>query len=156
MEVLSFYNFPHYYLLCVNSHGLEQYVIQELFIGGTDTTTTTVEWVMAELLHNPTILAGAKQELLDKIVFGKSVQEKTYQLPYLDAIIKETLRLHPTIPFLLPHRSEEEVEVSGYTIPKHTKVFVNAWTIFRDPAYWDEPTVFKPERFMNQEFDYRG
>lgn len=112
---------------------------------------------MAELLKNPIILAKAKQELQDKITPGKPVQEQDIShLPYFDAIIKETMRLHPTAPLLLPHRSEEQVKVSGFTIPKHTQVFVNIWSISRDPLYWDEPTVFKPERFTSMEFDYRG
>ncbi|KAK4486424.1 hypothetical protein RD792_009099 [Penstemon davidsonii] len=132
-------------------------LLMDLFIGGTDTTTTTLEWVMTELLHNPTILTKVKQELSQKITQGKSIQEQDIpQLPYLEAIIKETMRMHPTAPLLLPHRAEEEVEIRGYTIPKHTQIFVNAWSILRDNAYWNEPTIFKPERFLDSEIEFSG
>ncbi|KAI3453623.1 hypothetical protein Pfo_010286 [Paulownia fortunei] len=132
-------------------------LLVEMFIAGTDTTSTTVEWAMAELLHNLTILYKAKQELSEKITPGKTVQEQDIpRLPYLKAVIKESMRLHQIAPFLLPRRAEEEVEICGYTIPKHTKFFVNAWSISRDTTYWEEPIVFKPERFLNSEIDFRG
>ncbi|KAK6130148.1 hypothetical protein DH2020_036110 [Rehmannia glutinosa] len=103
-------------------------LLMEMFIGGTDTTTTTVEWAMSELLHNPTILSKTKQELSAKITPGKTVQEQDILgLPYLTAVIKETMRLHPIAPFLLPRRAEEDVEICGYTIPKHTQVLINTW-----------------------------
>lgn len=112
---------------------------------------------MAELLHNPDKMARAKQELIEKIGSGSSVKEQDIlQLPYLDALIKETMRLHPTAPLLLPHRGETDVELWGYIIPKHTQVFVNTWSITRDTAYWKEPTMFRPERFLNSDIDFRG
>ncbi|KAI3453621.1 hypothetical protein Pfo_010284 [Paulownia fortunei] len=136
-------------------------LVAEIFIGGTDTSTITVEWAMAELLHNPTILSIAKQELSENITPGKTVQEQDIaQLPYLTAVIKETMRLHPTAPLLLPHQAEQDVEIQvnavGYTIPKHTRIWVNAWSISRDATYWDEPTRFVPERFLNSGIDFRG
>ncbi|KAL2543507.1 Cytochrome [Forsythia ovata] len=132
-------------------------LLMDLFIGGTDTTTTTMEWAMAELLHNPAILAKVKQELSVEIGSEKDVQEQDLsRLPYLEAIIKETMRLHTTAPLLLPHRAEADVQICGYTIPKHTQILVNAWSISRDTNYWDEPTKFKPERFLNSEIDFRG
>ncbi|KAK6130116.1 hypothetical protein DH2020_036132 [Rehmannia glutinosa] len=133
-------------------------LLMEMFIGGTDTTTTTVEWAMSELLHNPTILSKAKQKLSLKITPGKTVQEQDILgLPYLTAVIKETMRLHPIAPFLLPRRAEEDVEICGYTIPKHTQVLINTWSITRDTTHWEDPTVFKPERFLNSEIlDFRG
>ncbi|KAK7859361.1 geraniol 8-hydroxylase [Quercus suber] len=82
---------------------------------------------MTELLRNPDIMAKAKQELTETIGIGESIQEKDIpRLPYLQAVLKETMRLHPITPLLLP-RSRIDVEVCGYTIPKHTQVIVNAW-----------------------------
>ncbi|KAK6130132.1 hypothetical protein DH2020_036111 [Rehmannia glutinosa] len=132
-------------------------LLMDLFVAGTHTTTNTMEWAMAELLHNPPILAKLKQELSNNIPPRKIVQEQDIpQLPYLDAIIKEVMRLHPVAPLLIPHQTEQEVEINGYTIPKHTQVFVNVWSILRDSAYWDDPTSFKPERFLNSDIDIRG
>uniref|UniRef100_A0A1W7HBW3 Cytochrome P450 n=1 Tax=Scoparia dulcis TaxID=107240 RepID=A0A1W7HBW3_SCODU len=132
-------------------------VLMDLFIGGTHSTTTTLEWALAQLLHNPPILFKAKQELSQVLATPKLVQEYDIpNLPYLDAVLKEAMRLHPTAPLLLPHRAEQDVEIQGYTIPKHTQVFVNAWSILRDPTYWDDPTSFKPERFLNSDIDFRG
>ncbi|PIN18284.1 Cytochrome P450 CYP2 subfamily [Handroanthus impetiginosus] len=132
-------------------------LFMDLFVAGTHTTTATMEWVMAELLHNPPVLAKAKQELSKNIPPRAVVQEQNLpHLPFLDAVIKETLRLHPAAPLLLPHLTEQEVEIHGYTIPKHTQVFVNVWSILRDPDNWDDPTHFKPERFLNSEIDIRG
>ncbi|XP_075641932.1 geraniol 8-hydroxylase-like [Castanea sativa] len=112
---------------------------------------------MTELPSNPDIMAKAKQELGETIGFGRSIEEKDIpRLPYLQTLLKETMRLHPTAPLLLPHRAEMDVEVCGYTIPKHTQVFMNAWAIARDPMYWDKPTQLIPERFRGNEVDFRG
>ncbi|KDP25562.1 hypothetical protein JCGZ_20718 [Jatropha curcas] len=132
-------------------------LLADLFIGGTDTTTTTMEWVMAELLHNPNMMAKAKQELVETIGKEKTIEEKDIiQLPYLQSILKETMRLHTTAPLLLPHKAKMDIEICGYTIPKDTKVLVNAWALARDPKYWDDPTEFLPERFMKLGIDFRG
>jgi len=130
---------------------------QDLFTGGTETTTTTTEWAMAELLRNPTIMAKAKKELAEAIGAERSIREQDVaKLPYLEAIIKETMRLHPTAPFLLPHRAVTDVQVCGYTIPKHTQILVNAWSMARDTSYWIEPEKFIPERFLGSEVDFVG
>ncbi|XP_052210399.1 geraniol 8-hydroxylase-like [Diospyros lotus] len=132
-------------------------LLSDLFIGGTDTTSTTIEWAMTELLRNPTIMAKAKTELALTIGSKRSIQEQDLpKLPYLDAIIKETMRLHPTAPLLLPHRAETEVEVCGYTIPKHTQILVNAWSMAQDASYWVQPKNFTPERFLSSEVDFVG
>lgn len=123
--------------------------MQELFLAGSETTNSTVEWTIAEALHNPQIMKKIQAEL--EMVLGKDgrVKERGIdRLPYLHAVVKETLCLHPPMPLLLPHRSERSCEVAGYMIPKDTQVLVNAWAIGRDPTMWDEPTEFKPERFM--------
>ncbi|GAA0163141.1 oxygenase [Lithospermum erythrorhizon] len=129
----------------------------ELFIAGTDTPSAIVEWAMAEVLHNPKIMAKAKQEFSANFGKSENIREKDMtQLPYVTAIIKETIRLHGPTSLLLPHYSQTDVELRGYYIPKHTLIYVNAWGISRDKMYWDEPEVFNPERFMNSEFDFQG
>ena len=112
---------------------------------------------MAELLHNPEALSRAKAELEQVIGKGNQVQESDIlQLPYLQAIVKETLRLHPPVPFLLPRKARADVEINGYIIPKDAQVLVNAWTIGRDPSFWDNAKSFMPERFLELEIDVKG
>lgn len=127
-------------------------------IGGTDTTITTVEWVMAELLNTPQIMAKVQQELKDVVGVNNIVEESHLpNLHYLDAVLKETLRLHPALPLLLPKRPSQSAIVGGYTIPEGTKVFLNAYAIQRDPQVWESPLEFQPERFLNStNLEYAG
>ncbi|KAM0055360.1 putative geraniol 8-hydroxylase [Helianthus debilis subsp. tardiflorus] len=129
----------------------------DLFVAGTDTTSITVEWAMAELLRNPHMMAKAKEELEKVIGKGSIVKEDDIlRLPYLSCIVKEVLRLHPPAPLLLPRKVVKEVQLSGYTIPAGTQVFVNAWAIGRDPTVWDDSLEFKPQRFLGSGLDVRG
>ena len=112
---------------------------------------------MAELLHNPEALSKAKIELQQVIGEDHPVEESDIaRLPYLQAVVKETLRLHPAIPFLLPRKAEEDVEINGYIIPKGAQVLVNAWAIGRDPSLWEKENSFMPERFLGSEIDVKG
>ncbi|KAF3448445.1 hypothetical protein FNV43_RR09158 [Rhamnella rubrinervis] len=133
-------------------------MLTDLFIGGTDTSSTTIEWVMTELLRHPKVMDKLKQELADTISLGQSIEEKDIpRLPYLQAVLKESLRLHPAAPLLLPHQAQMDVQVCGYTIPKGTHLVVNSWCISRDPVNWpDRPTEFIPERFLDSKLDFRG
>lgn len=131
--------------------------VQDLFIAGSETTSSTVEWAIAEALHNPQIMKKIQAELEEVLGKDGRVEERDIdRLPYLHAMVKETLRLHPPAPLLIPHRAESSCEVAGYMIPKDTQVLINAWAIGRDPIMWDEPTEFKPERFMESDIEYRG
>ncbi|KAL6322527.1 hypothetical protein AAG906_009829 [Vitis piasezkii] len=92
-------------------------------------------------------------------VLGKDgiVQESDIsKLPYLQSIVKETLRLHPPAPLLLPHKAQADVEICGFTVPKNSQVLVNAWAIGRDPNTWTNPNAFVPERFQGSEIDVKG
>ena len=112
---------------------------------------------MAELLHNPEALSTAKAELEQVIGKGNPVQESDIpRLPFLQAIVKETLRLHPAVPFLLPRKAQVDVEISGYIIPKGAQVLVNVWAIGRDRRSWDNAKSFMPERFLGSEIDVKG
>nr|XP_043606622.1 7-ethoxycoumarin O-deethylase-like [Erigeron canadensis] len=129
----------------------------DLFAAGTDTTSNTLEWAMTELLRNPLVMEKAKLEVAEVVGKGKIVKEDDIlNLPYLSCIVKETLRVHPPVPLLLPRKVENEVNLNGYIIPKGTQVLVNAYAIGRDPTIWEDSLEFNPERFMTSKLDIRG
>ncbi|KAL8512955.1 hypothetical protein ACS0TY_019207 [Phlomoides rotata] len=76
-------------------------------------------------------------------------------MQYMRAVIKETLRLHPALPLLLPRKARKDVMINGYNICAGTAVMVNVWAIGRDPASWDEPEKFKPERLLDSSIDFK-
>ncbi|KAK2457539.1 geraniol 8-hydroxylase [Trifolium repens] len=134
-----------------------EHLAHDLFVAGTDTTTSTLEWAMTELVLNSEIMSKAKKELEEVVGKGKPIEESDIaSLPYLQAIIKETFRLHPPVPLLLPRKAAKDVELCGFTIPKDAQVFINVWTIGRDPTLWDNPTLFSPERFLGSDIDVKG
>ena len=120
-----------------------------MFTAGTDTTTSTLEWAMAELLHNPKTLEKVQSEVRKTVGPNKKLEEKDIEnLPYLKAVVKETLRLHPPLPFLVPHMAMDSCKMLGFYIPKETQILVNVWAIGRDPDTWQNPLEFRPERFL--------
>ncbi|PHT57344.1 Geraniol 8-hydroxylase [Capsicum baccatum] len=128
----------------------------DLFIAGTDTTSNTLEWAMVEVMRKPYIMRKAKAELAEVIGQGKAIEEADVaRLPYLRCIVKETLRMHPPVPFLI-RKVDQDVEACGYFVPKDSQVLVHVWSIGRDPAIWEDPLAFKPERFWGSKIDIRG
>lgn len=114
---------------------------------------------MAELLKNPSKLARVRKELEEAIRLpGQEMEESDIaRLPYLQAVLKEVLRLHPPGPLLLPHRVVEAgVELGGYAVPEGARVLVNVWAMGRDDEVWAEPEDFAPERFLGRDVDFRG
>ncbi|XP_047315532.1 geraniol 8-hydroxylase-like [Impatiens glandulifera] len=134
-----------------------EHMCLDFFAAGTDTTSSTLEWAMTELLRHPVVMEQAKEELKQVLGVGKQVEDSDIsRLPYLQAVIKETLRMHPPVPFLIPRQVYTKVDLCGYTIPKGAQVLVNVWAIGRDPDHWQSPTEFKPERFIDSKIDVRG
>lgn len=128
-----------------------------MFFGGSETTSSTIEWVLAELLRSPETMKKVKEELHRVMGPNKKIKESDIDnLSYLQAVVKETLRLHPALPLLLPRYSTKDTSYMGYLIPKGTQVFVNAWAIGRDPDVWEDPLAFKPERFLDSTIEYNG
>ncbi|KAG2681443.1 hypothetical protein I3760_11G144900 [Carya illinoinensis] len=125
-------------------------VLFDVVIAGSDTTTTTSEWVMARLMKHSEVMRKVQEELIEIVGMDKLVEESHLpKLRYLDAVIKETFRLHPPLPFLIPRSPSKSSIIGGYHVPKGSNIFVNAWAIQRDPKYWENPLEFKPERFLN-------
>lgn len=124
-------------------------ILQNAFIAATDTTILTTEWAISELFREPSIVKKALEELDAVVGCNRLVQESDLpHLKYIQCICKETFRLHPPVPLLLPHESIQACKASGYDIPAKSRMLVNLYAIGRDPNTWDDPLKFLPERFM--------
>jgi len=112
---------------------------------------------MAEIIKDPRVMKKAQVEVREIFNMKGRVDEICInELKYLKSVVKETLRLHPPAPLLIPRECGQTCEINGYHIPVKSKVFVNAWAIGRDPKYWTEPERFYPERFIDSSIDYKG
>ncbi|XP_021826608.1 cytochrome P450 71D11-like [Prunus avium] len=132
-------------------------VIFDMFSAGSETSATAVDWAITEMIKTPRVMETAQNEVRE--VFNRKGQiDETCirEMKYLNLVIKETLRLHPPAPLLLPRECGEKCEIDGYEIPVKSKVIVNAWAIGRDPNYWNEPERFNPDRFLDSSIDYKG
>ncbi|XP_058072640.1 cytochrome P450 93A2-like [Magnolia sinica] len=134
--------------------------IRDIFGAGTATTALGMEWTLAELINNPRVLKKARDEIDSVVGKHRLVQESDIlNLPYMQAIVKETLRLHPTDPIIL-RESIQDCKINGYDIPAKSGVFINIWAVGRDPNHWENPLDFHPERFIDEngqtQIDLRG
>uniref|UniRef100_A0A0D9XHP3 Cytochrome P450 n=1 Tax=Leersia perrieri TaxID=77586 RepID=A0A0D9XHP3_9ORYZ len=123
----------------------------EFLNGGTDTTSTALQWIMAELVKNPTI----QDKLHDEIksisginTVGEVTEDELHKMPYLKAVVMEGLRRHPPGHFVLPHAPADDMELGGCVIPKGTLVNFMVADIGMDETTWERPREFVPERFM--------
>ncbi|XP_038686734.1 premnaspirodiene oxygenase-like [Tripterygium wilfordii] len=153
-------------LLNLQAHGEFQFpltadnikaLVMEVFLGGSETTSTTLEWAMSELLRNPKVMAKAQAEV--RKVFDRKgcVDEAGLEkLEFFKLVIKETLRLHPPLPLLIQRECRERGQINEYDIPVKTQIIINAWSIGRDPNSWIDAEKFYPERFVDSLIDYKG
>nr|ATG29958.1 CYP750C30 [Taxus chinensis] len=134
-------------------------IILVLSVGGIDTTSTSVEWAMSELLRNPHVAKKLQQEIESVVGKNGTVTESDLgSMEYLQCVVKESLRLYPPGPMLFPHESTKACTVGAdrFVFPGKTRLMVNVWAIGRDPAVWDDPLAFRPERFMGKDIDIKG
>ncbi|KAL0417254.1 UNVERIFIED_CONTAM: cytochrome [Sesamum latifolium] len=143
-------------------------VLMDIFVAGTDTSTATIIWTMAELIRNPHVKQKVQQELRQAVQGKTKIQESDLpNLPYLKLVIKESLRLHPPAPLLVPRETTKTCTIAttetcstvadSYDVPAKTRVFFNCTAMSADPAYWEDPEKFWPERFMDRpQVDFRG
>lgn len=125
-------------------------LLQELFNGGTETGSTTVEWAMSELVLHPQLMKQAQAELDAVVGDDRLMQESDIpNLPLFQAIVKETFRLHPPTPLTPPRESFQLAEAGGYQFPAGTRLMLNLCAIHRDPAVYENPDVFYPQRFVD-------
>ncbi|KAK9203562.1 hypothetical protein WN943_013817 [Citrus x changshan-huyou] len=115
---------------------------QDMVIGGTNTTSSVVEWTMSELMLHQDVITKLQEELAEVVGINNTVEEFHIQkLQYLQAIVKEALRLHPPAPLLIPRWTTQDCNVGGYEYPK----------TLRDPKFWDNPSEFRPNRFLSED-----
>ncbi|CAO2044839.1 unnamed protein product [Urochloa humidicola] len=132
-------------------------VMLDIFGASAETSATTLDWAMAELLRNPRIMDKAQREVREAIAGEDTVTEDSLgSLHYLRFVVKETLRLHPPATMLAPRQCRSACKVLGFDVPAGMTVLVNAWAVGRDPAHWDDPETFLPERFEESAKDFRG
>ncbi|KAM0858915.1 hypothetical protein ACQ4PT_047542 [Festuca glaucescens] len=133
-------------------------IIVDLFIAGTETTSSSAEWIMSELMRNPEVMVKTQAEVR-RVFDNKSPQDHEKlleELPYMRMVVKEGMRLHPALPLLLPRICGETCEVGGFDVTKGSRVMVNAWAIARSPEHWQHAEKFMPERFQDSMVDYKG
>ena len=122
----------------------------EFLSGGTDTTFTALQWIMANLVKYPDIQVKLFNEI--RRVVGTEAkhvgEDELHKFPYLKAVVLEGLRRHPPSHFLVPHSVTQDVELGGHILPKNAVVNFNIAAMGWDPKVWEDPTEFKPERFM--------
>ncbi|XP_057843435.2 cytochrome P450 750A1-like [Cryptomeria japonica] len=132
-------------------------IILDMVAPGIEKSSTTVEWAMSELLRNPATLARAQKEIESAVGRDRRVRESdVMSFDYLRCVVKETFRLHPPFPLLIPHESMEGCNVGGYFVPPKTRLFVNVWAMGRDKNVWKDAHQFEPERFIGCNKDVRG
>ncbi|XP_022137679.1 cytochrome P450 71A1-like [Momordica charantia] len=134
-------------------------ILLDMLVGGTETTAIGLEWTMAELTRNPQAMKKVQEEI--RRIVGKKTKiemEDTKKMEYMNCVIKESLRLHPLAPLLVPRETSGIVTLEeSYQIPSKTSIWINAWAIQRDPETWESPNEFIPERFMEKNsVDFKG
>ncbi|CAH1428213.1 unnamed protein product [Lactuca virosa] len=132
-------------------------IVMDIFLAGTETSASAVVWALTLLIKNPKALKRAQQEVRNAAGNkGKIDEDDLPKLDYLKAVIKESLRLYPAAPLLIPRETIDVCFLNGYEIPKKTLVYVNSWAIGRDPECWEKPEEFEPERFLVSSYDFKG
>ncbi|KAK8983702.1 hypothetical protein V6N11_009490 [Hibiscus sabdariffa] len=132
-------------------------IILDMLVASMDTTAATIDWTLAELMRHPRVTKKLQKELEDVVGTKRMVEESDLEkLEYLDMVMKESLRLHPVGPLLIPHAAREDCTVNGFHIPKNARIFINIWAIGRDERVWTDAEKFYPERFIGIDIDVRG
>ena len=129
--------------------------MSEVFMAGMETTASTLCWALLYLIHNPEVQQMLHQEL-DQVIGPDRLPEieDKKNLPYLEATITETLRISSLAPLAAPHKATVDTTLQGYRIPKGTTLLTNLWSLHHDPAIWDDPDSFRPERFLDEDGNF--
>uniref|UniRef100_A0A7N6BRH2 Steroid 21-hydroxylase n=1 Tax=Anabas testudineus TaxID=64144 RepID=A0A7N6BRH2_ANATE len=124
----------------------------EAFGAGVETTSTTLLWILAYLLHHPEVQDRVQRELDENVGTERVVcMSDRGRLPYLDCVINEGMRIRPVSPVLIPHIAMTDSSIGGHAISRGTRVLVNMWSIHHNPQHWDKPDLFNPDRFLDDQ-----
>ncbi|GLU00824.1 hypothetical protein SLE2022_181640 [Rubroshorea leprosula] len=122
-------------------------LIQDMIAAATDTSAVTNEWAMAEVIKHPRVLCKIQEELDSVVGRNRMVDESDLvHLKYLRCVVRETFRMHPAGPFLIPHESIRATTINGYYIPAKTRVFINTHGLGRNAKIWTDVEQFRPDR----------
>uniref|UniRef100_H2ZKY4 Uncharacterized protein n=1 Tax=Ciona savignyi TaxID=51511 RepID=H2ZKY4_CIOSA len=124
------------------------YFLKDIFVAGTETSTSTIIWALYYLIRHPEIQDKVHREIDAELGRDGKLSLKT-NLPYTKAVLQETYRIRTVTPLAIPRRTRGDVNLMGYFIPKHTEIISNLWWVHNDPEHWDEPDVFRPERHLD-------
>lgn len=133
-------------------------IISDIFLAGVNTSAITLAWAMTELIRNPRVMTKVQDEIRTTLGDKKErlTEDDLSQLHYFKLVVKETFRLHPAAPLLLPRETMSEIKIQGYDIPAKTQMIINVYSIARDPKLWTNPYEFNPDRFLESSIDYKG
>ncbi|KAK2863406.1 hypothetical protein Q5P01_002939 [Channa striata] len=124
----------------------------EAFGAGVETTSTTLLWILAYLLHHPEVQDRVQKKLDEHIGSERAVRiSDRGQLTYLDCVINEGMRIRPVSPVLIPHTAMTDSRIGNHSVSRGTRVLINMWSIHHDPQHWDKPDVFNPDRFLDDQ-----
>ncbi|KAK2995160.1 hypothetical protein RJ640_025390 [Escallonia rubra] len=146
----------------VHGHETEDIIkatVLNLILAGSDTSSVTMTWALSLLLNHRKALQKAQEEIDIHVGRERWVEESDLKnLVYLQAVVKETMRLYPAGPLSVPREAMKDCYVAGYYVPKGTRLLVNIWKLHRDPNIWTNPCEFQPERFLTSHLhcDVRG
>ncbi|KAL0760796.1 hypothetical protein Bca101_076946 [Brassica carinata] len=132
-------------------------ILLNILAAGIDTSAQTATWVTTHLIANPRVMKKVQAEVREVIKNKDDITEENIaKLEYLKMVIKETFRINPLVPLLVPRETLKDIKIAGYDIPKKTWIHVNIWAVHMNLNVWKDPEAFIPERFMDNEIDYRG
>ncbi|XP_028937038.1 steroid 17-alpha-hydroxylase/17,20 lyase [Ornithorhynchus anatinus] len=125
--------------------------IGDIFGAGVETTSSVLKWFIAFLLHYPQVKKKIQEEIDRKIGFSRTpALSDRNQLIYLEASIREILRIRPVTPLLIPHIAMKDSSIGEYTIHKGTRIMINIWSLHHDEMEWRNPDRFEPDRFLDK------
>ncbi|XP_010519601.1 PREDICTED: cytochrome P450 71B11-like [Tarenaya hassleriana] len=132
-------------------------ILVNILLAGIDTSAQTVTWAMTHLIRNPRVMEKVQAEIRERVTDKDNITEEDMEhLDYLKSVIKETLRMSPVVPLLIAREAMRDMKINGYEIPKKTRIQINARAVHHDPDVWKDPDNFIPERFMDNNVDYKG